>query len=98
MKKDIDVNDCEPPPPHPTPTHTPTPTPPLHKKGEKERKIETSTELSKWQIRAPSVHAEHPAKIHVFVFVFLMKEENKEGFGGGKREEEGILFVLMRKI
>lgn len=35
------------------------------------KKIETSTELSKWQIQAPSVHAEQPASIHLF----LMKEE-----------------------
>lgn len=40
----------------------------------KEKKNETSTELSKWQIQAPSVHAEQPASIHFF----LMKEENDE--------------------
>lgn len=39
----------------------------------KKKKIETSTELSKWQIQAPSVHAEQPASIH-----FLMKEENEK--------------------
>lgn len=32
----------------------------------KEKKNETSTELSKWQIQAPSVHAEQPASIHFF--------------------------------
>lgn len=57
MKKDIDVNDCE---------------SPLLPQKKKERKIETSSELSKWQIQAPSVHAEHPASIH-----FLMKERRK---------------------
>lgn len=41
---------------------------------QKREKIETSTELSKWQIQAPSVHAEQPASIHFFV-VFVMKEE-----------------------
>lgn len=30
------------------------------------KKIETSTELSKWQIQAPSVHAEQRASIHFF--------------------------------
>lgn len=34
---------------------------------QKREKIETSTELSKWQIQAPSVHAEQPASIHFFV-------------------------------
>ena len=58
MKKDIDVNDCESPP---------------YSKKRKRKKIETSTELSKWQIQAPSVHAEQPVSIH-----FIMKEENKE--------------------
>lgn len=58
MKKDIDVNDCEFPPFYSTPQ-------------KREKKIETSTELSKWQIQAPSVHAEQPASIHFFV----MKEE-----------------------
>lgn len=51
MKKDIDVNDCEFPP---------------YSKKKKKKKIETSTELSKWQIQAPSVHAEQPASIHFF--------------------------------
>lgn len=50
MKKDIDVNDCE--------------FPPYSKK--KLKKIETSIELSKWQIHAPSVHAEQPASILFF--------------------------------
>lgn len=46
------------------------------------KKIETSTELSKWQIHAPSVPAEQPAPIH-----FLMKEENEE------KNEKGILLI-----
>lgn len=46
----------------------------------KKKKIETSTELSKWQIQAPSVHAEQPASIHFF----LMKEENE------KKKEKGF--------
>lgn len=54
MKKDIEVNDCE--TPHPT-HHTTTTTP-----KKRERKIETSAELSKLLIGAPSVPAEHPAK------------------------------------
>ena len=40
----------------------------------KKKKIETSTELSKWQIQAPSVHAEQPVSFHFF----LMEEENEE--------------------
>lgn len=51
MKKDIDVNDCEFPP---------------YSKKKKKKKIETSIELSKWQIHAPSVHAEQPASILFF--------------------------------
>lgn len=61
MKKDTDVNDCESPPNHHQ-QHPPIP----KKERKKDRKIETSTELSKWQIQAPSVHAEHPASIHFF--------------------------------
>lgn len=45
----------------------------------KKKKKETFTELSKWQIHAPSVHAELPASIH-----FLMKEENE------KKNEKGF--------
>lgn len=64
MKKDIDVNDCE--------------FPPYSKK--KLKKIETSIELSKWQIHAPSVHAEQPASILFFNERRKMRKKRERGF------------------
>lgn len=62
MKKDIEVNDCETPIP-PTTTTTPK---------KRERKIETSAELSKLLFRAPVFLQ------NILLKVFFMKEENKE--------------------
>lgn len=74
MKKDIDVNDCE--------------FPPYSKK--KLKKIETSIELSKWQIHAPSVHAEQPASI---LFFNERRKWGKKGKGDSVDPCEEILSI-----
>lgn len=77
MKKDFDVNDCESPPPplHPPPIHPPLP----EKKNARKKKIETSTELSKWQIQ----------KMLPFHPVFFLNERRIRGGVKGR----SILFV-----
>lgn len=74
MKKDIEVNDCETPIPPTTTTTTPK---------KRERKIETSAELSKLLSGAPVFLQ------NILLTVFFMKEENKE------KKRKIFLFVLI---
>lgn len=76
MKKDFDVNDCESPPHHPS-IQPPT----TRKKSQK--KIETSTELSKWQIQ--NILPYHP---------FFNERRNR---GGVKGRKEGVFCSSIRK-